>query len=63
MIFRLVLINFIVMVGLVFGALMDENEETSDKISERMKVVGKLSKKLKDTAKEIAERKEEGTQG
>tara|TARA_B110000977_G_C10633044_1_gene320941 strand:+ start:132 stop:287 length:156 start_codon:yes stop_codon:yes gene_type:complete len=51
------------MVGLVFGALMDENEETSDKISERMKVVGKLSKKLKDTAKEIAERKEEGTQG
>jgi hypothetical protein len=44
-IIRLVLINFIVMVGLVFGALMDENEETADAIQQRMRAVSRIAQR------------------
>ena len=39
------LINFIVMVGLVFGALMDENEETADAIQQRMRAVSRIAQR------------------
>ena len=44
-IIRLVLINFVVMVGLVFGALMDQNEETADSIEQRMLAVARIARR------------------